>query len=464
MLARFGFVIVDVALKIFFFIFTFQASHLLARADFDLLSYFRSTLTMCMGALTSTVGLYFLVYARKMHGSQKYGRLYLALPAGFFLVLLIAVLLLLTVGAEALKLDSAIHAMGWGNFFLAILVASAGQVALIYSKALGRISNVTVSGAIASLGLSVGIGYWLINQHGLPGAAYYISLGYGIIFFLFVIAAGDTPVNGVRTNAMFPRRSSSWLVARSILKRFMLPNFVETLFSILAPWLAVYALVSNAGMKGVGGVLFYQALVGLPVFLVYSLVLNDHARFRNDRSGSPEAISHFRLVYIGFFALVTLIGGGLGTEFKRWLNLSDVSSFSLFALFAASLLQSELIAKGMVFKKANESAKTMKHNVFYSLALCLGAVVLTKLAGVNGYAAAVLVAWVATYVYVNLDFDVTFTLRKVAMWREVGLLSLGFTLLIHRESVHLAVLALVVAGCLLATAGACRRLMMRRLA
>lgn len=463
LLARFGFVIVDVALKIFFFIFTFQASHLLTKADFDLLSYFRSTLTMCMGALTSTVGLYFLVYARKMHGSPKYGRLYLIIPGCFFLVLLMAVSALLILGAETFKLDAAIRSMGLVNFLLAIVVASAGQVALIYSKALSRISAWTVASAVASLGGAVGIGHWLIGQGGLPGSAYYISLGYGIILLLFLRSAATGKVDGALVGEKAPRRSG-WRIALVLLKRFMLPNFVETLFSILAPWLAVYALVSNSGMNGVGGVLFYQALLGLPVFLVYSLVLNDHALYRHDRSGSPEAIRRFRMVYVAFFALVTLVAGCLSAQFKRWLNLQEVSTLTLFTLFVASLLQSELIAKGMVFKKANESAKTMKHNVLYSLTLCIGAYLLTKSIGIDGYAVAVFTAWLATYVYVNVDFHRTFTMRGAVMWREVSLLSLSFGLFIHRASLHPMALALVAVGCFLAMVGACKRMMARRLA
>ncbi|RRS04340.1 hypothetical protein EIP75_10630 [Aquabacterium soli] len=440
MLERFGFVLLDVALKLFFFVFTYQSSMLLSRPDFDLLSYFRTTLTMCVGGLTSTVGIYYLVYSRRIASERPHAWVYRFTPAMFFILIFLMLLALLIPGARLFQIDGILRGMGAGLFFLAILVSSLAQVMLVYRKALGRLGRGRVVCALCGLLVSVVIGVELLRGFGLRGAAAYICLGYGVLL-LTMWHVGSKQADDRRPPLRWRREAVlAWITVR----RFLLPNFVETLFSIMAPWLAVYFMVSNAGMGGVGPLLFYQALVGLPVFMVYSLTLNGHARFDVKDQGMIRTLRLGRVGFVVFYGAIALVGGALSDELRALLKLDSVSVVSAFCLFVATILQAELVMKGMVFKKAGESRRTLRHNGVYSLALCLLSWGLTRLLGHEGYGLACLLAWLLAYLYVNWDFRRTFHMAAQALWLDVVLIAIGFACLLNHHRVPTALQVSVV--------------------
>jgi len=328
---------------------------------------------------------------------------------------------------------------------------------LIYKKAAGRVNAAAVLPIVLGLALAIGAGYWLLAQKGLVGAAYCICLGYGVLLCLLPIHAKPASKRFSLFNQGVAARRVL-LQSLVIWQRFLLPNFMETLFSILAPWLAIYALVANSGVDGVGAVLFYQALIGLPVFLIYSLTLNDHAVYERDAEGDYAVLARFRYLYVAFYGLVSLLGGAAGPYLKGVLNIASVSTFAVVAMFASTLMQAELLSKGMIFKKAGLSVKTLKHNALYSIILSLGAYIFTGLIGIDGYALAVVTSWAAAYVYVNWDFSRTFQSRGRSMWLELGLMAGGFLVLVNQRDVPWSVLLVVTGAFVFSIAASMQRL------
>ena len=431
MLRRHSFIIIDVALKVFFFIFTYQASRLLNHSEFDLLSYFRSTLTMCAGFASSSASLFYLIYSNKIHKSNKYRGLYITTPLFFYLTLLTAVCILTYVASGAFRLDQIFNVTGISVFFAAIVFTSMSQLALFFGKAMGVVSLTTSTLVVLSLFINFWLGSILITHYGLLGSIVYISLGYGsvipIILFKYI-----RPILNKTPKLLIPKRSTilkSWIHIR----RFLLPNMFESAFSILAPWLAVYFLVINVGAAGIGPILYYQAIIGLSAFLIQSIVTNIHSSYTEDNSGSEAALKKFRNIYIVFFALETLVAGGFFRELQNIFNLNSLDSHILFFIYSASLLQSELIAKGMAFKKAGKNKKALLHNTLYSLMLVFGSYIATRFAGLHGYPIAFFIAWLTSYVYVSIDYRLTFTSKAVPLWKETIFFMLAFLALINRD-------------------------------
>ncbi|WP_230370259.1 hypothetical protein [Paludibacterium denitrificans] len=430
MLRRHSFIIIDVALKVFFFVFTYRASRLLSHSDFDLLSYFRSTLTMCAGFASSSASLFYLIYSRKIFKSVKYRKIYIITPLFFYLTLLTIVLIVTYAASTIFRLDQIFNLTGAPLFFSAIVFTSMSQLALFFGKAMGVVSPKTSILVILSLFVNFFFGSILIAHYGLSGSIAYISLGYGCVVPI-ILSRYIKPLLNDPPKLRTPKYSTilkSWIHIR----RFLLPNMLESAFSILAPWLAVYFLVRNVGTTGVGPMLYYQAIIGLSAFFIQSIVTNIHTGYTEDNSGSEIALKKFRHIYIIFFALETLIAGGFSHEFQDILNLHTLDPYALFFIYAASLLQSELVAKGMAFKKAGKNRKALIHNTLCSLALVFGSLIATLFAGLNGYPIAVFIARLTAYVYISVDYRFTFSSKSPPFWKENIFFMLAFFALIHR--------------------------------
>lgn len=405
---NYGFVILDISLKIFFFLYIYQTSFMLSPSDFDKLSYFRNTVMMFVMVSTSSLGLYFLNYQREFYNCEKYHYSFIALPLIIFMILLAIMSITFYLFQDFFHLASFISSEGLLTILFIFGIVALAQLSIVMVKAFGNINKRLIVNFLIIIFISISLGAILIKLYAFQGSLYYFLLAYLMIFLVISKSIKIFTINTkIKLDFQFMKNK---------LKVFIIPNFFESLLSIIAPWLMLFFLIKNHGFEGIGNILFYQALLGLTVFLAYSLIMNQFGSLEK----SFDSIKKFNFVAEKKFFRVAFVlipvFGLFSNELKYIFNLTNIDNYNLVFLFIGTIFQLQITVTTMGFKRLDMSSRTLYQNFIYSMTLIITSFVCTYYFKIYGYGLSFFISWFLVYMLIMRDI---FRILVIPIWSFV---------------------------------------------
>jgi O-antigen/teichoic acid export membrane protein len=368
---------------------------MLSPSDFDKLSYFRNTVMMFVAVSTSSLGLYFLNYHNEFFGCKKYHYSFIALPLMTFTALFIVLFTIFYLFQDFFRLDTFISSEGLVIILSIFAVVALSQLSIVMVKAIGEINKKLIFNFFIIMAIVICVGVFLMQLYGFRGSLYYFLLAYFVIFLLMG--------NSLKVYKPESDRKLDFYYIKNKLKIFIIPNFFESLFSIIAPWLMLFFLIRHHGFEGVGSLLFYQALLSLSVFFSYSLILNQFGsiekNFDSVRVFTKNAEKKFFEILLLIIPLLALFSN----ELKNIFNLNGIDDFNLVFMLIGTVLQVQVIVTTIGFKRLDMSSRTLYHNLIYSLILTVLSFVFTFYFKIYGYGISFFLSWIIVYLIIMRD-------------------------------------------------------------
>lgn len=393
MLEKYSFVVIDIALKIFFFVYTYQTSLLLETQDFDMLSYVRNTIVMFSALSTTAIGLYYINYFQDIKNENIYA--YYTLGILTYITILVIVIIILFFFQDRLHISSFIDIVDFLFIVLMLLVISLCQLFVFIAKANGNISTKIIKSILLLIVTFTVIGTFIIIKYKLLGAIYYFVAVYIGLCLVFLNKNIFLNINNFKINKKYFFEK---------LKIFIVPNFLESVLSIIAPWSMIYILTAFNGFNGVGDLLFYQALLGLSTFFVYSLSLNNFNRIEKDIENIREYISKALSNYFKITMIVLFIIGMFSAELLKVFHFRTLSELNLIFLILGVVIQNQITVTSIIFKRIELSKRTLLHNFILSICLVGFSYILIRNYSIEGYGFAYLLTWMTVYAVILYDF------------------------------------------------------------
>lgn len=394
MLEKYSFVVIDITLKVFFFVYTYQTSLLLDTQDFDMLSYFRNTIIMFSALSTTAIGIYFINYFQDIKNENI--NAYYTLGLITYLAILFMVILVLFFFQSVLHLTSFLNIVNFSFLVLMLIVVSLSQMFVFMAKANGNISTKIIKSILFLVVTSIVIGFVIIIEYKLVGAIYYFVAVYFGLCLVLVNKNIFLKINNFKIDKKYFYEK---------LKIFIVPNFLESVLSIVAPWSMIYILTTFNGFNGVGDLLFYQALLGLSTFFVYSLSLNNFNGIEKNIENIREYIDKALANYFKATIVVLFIVGMFSSELLTLFHFKTLSEYNLIFLILGVVIQNQIVVTAIIFKRIELSKRTLLHNFILSICLVGFSYILIRNYSIEGYGFAYLLTWMTVYAVILYDFN-----------------------------------------------------------
>ncbi|HFQ5292031.1 TPA: hypothetical protein ACGUXT_001219 [Vibrio vulnificus] len=381
------FVILDVCIKAYLLYFIIVASHNLDKEVFSQVSYFRATILMFTGISVTAIGYYIFNFAKLSSNENKIIHKINALTLSSVSISSVIFFVLMVFYPTAIHFDGL--PSYYSLFTLILLSSTMSQVLIYYVKAFSHISynNVIVYLLITCVLLIVT--YLLLAGQSGDNAYWVLSLYYtfNILYFCYLLAFKPNIENKLDflkvTNPIDGNFSS-----------FFIPNFTESLVSVPKTWIATSIIVSILGFKFVGEILIIQMLLGLFIFLCNSILMNAYLSISVvTRSESYSALERLiKPVRVLNLAMVFIVIT-LWDWIRKIFNINILSDDLAFLLISSTIIQSYLMAIGLIFKKKGHSKLTLIHNFIFIFVWFLSEWILLNHVGIDGYGYAFILSW-----------------------------------------------------------------------
>lgn len=187
-------------------------------------------------------------------------------------------------------------------------------------------------------------------------------------------------------------------------REYLVPNYIESLFSVPRNWLSVYILISMVGFAIVGEVMLVQMILGLFSFFNQSLIMNEYNKIdvtcKNKQLQWVVSLNKKIDILILSFIAIILITWDLT---KNILNINTLTDYSIVFLISASIVQVKILPIGMLIKRLGKAKLSLKHNILFTTILLSSNLFFIYFFGSSGFAFSFLFSWSATLLYILMD-------------------------------------------------------------
>lgn len=381
---------------------------MLSSSDFDKLSYFRNTVMMFVMISTSSLGLYFLNYKREFYNCDKYHYSFIALPLIVFMMLFTVMSITFYLFQDFFHLASFISSEGLLTILFIFGIVALSQLSIVMVKAFGNINKRLIVNFLIIICISISLGAILIKIYAFQGSLYYFLLAYLMIFILMSKSIKIFTINTkIKLDFQFMKDK---------LRVFIIPNFFESLLSIIAPWLMLFFLIKSNGFEGIGSILFYQALLGLTVFFAYSFIMNQFASLEKNFDSVKIFTYSAEKKFFRVAVVLIPVFGLFSSELKYIFNLNNIDNYNLVFLFIGTILQIQVTVTTMGFKRLDMSSRTLYQNFIYSIVLIIVSFLSTYYLKIYGYGFAFFISWFLVYMLIMRDI---FRILIIPIWSFV---------------------------------------------
>jgi len=151
------------------------------------------------------------------------------------------------------------------------------------------------------------------------------------------------------------------------------------------------------GFESIGDILLIQMLLGLFVFVIQSIVMNEYDRVNITSINSRDCYIRVVNKKIDALILVFIFTVVLFWDiFKDFLNITQMSDLSILIFCLSTILQVKIIPFGMLYKRMEYAKTSFGQNLFFTVALIISVILCLKYIGIEGYTIAFLVSWCLT--------------------------------------------------------------------
>lgn len=399
------FVIFDVLMKLFGLFFTLFANYYLAKSDFNELSYFRNTLTMTVGLVTTGLSFYILNFYQTSKKNSKDRDIYFITIIFSLTFGTIISLLSIYIFHTQLHLD---HLLEKYDILIYVLVILA-----IFSQAMIYILKVTkcldriVFRFVLTTTLCVVFSFFSMSDGNVLNAYITLCLFYSLNSILFIYAIKDKIKLANEIKMVYPIDYR--------FKNFLIPSYLESFLSVPRSWLTIYIFSTFVGFMYVGDILIILMILNLFVFVIQSLVMNEFDRIDitslNSRNKYLSEINN-KIDFLLIIYVVVIVF--LLDYVKNILKLDQITDVSILMLCIATLIQVKILPVGIIFKRVGAAKDSFKQNALFSILLVTSSLFFIKILGSVGFGISYVFSWVITLVYIfwSVKKDQWFSLSK----------------------------------------------------
>jgi len=386
-----SFIILDVSLKIFTLLFTLIANHILEKSDFNELSYFRTSLTMAVGLVSTALGFYILTYFHDSKNNKLDFSSFLSTVLTCYIFGTALSLSIIVLFSSELHLSTIISNNIY--FYLSIvLFAITSQILIFFMKVTHALTNVIRIYIFIIFFVSI-FSFFSISYFNNIGAYWSLFLFYISITFLFLYSISNPISETLKTNL-------GWQYVYPFgarFRQFLIPNYLESFLSVPRSWLTIFIFIEMIGFESIGDILLIQMLLGLFVFVIQSIVMNEYDRVNITSINSRDCYIRVVNKKIDALILVFIFTVVLFWDiFKDFLNITQMSDLSILIFCLSTILQVKIIPFGMLYKRMEYAKTSFGQNLFFTVALIISVILCLKYIGIEGYTIAFLVSWCLT--------------------------------------------------------------------